>query len=189
MARLIANDRESYGWLSIALHWLMALGIVALFWLGLYMVDLGYYDSWYNRAPRLHESIGLLLGFFLVIRFVARLANPPPRPLDQQQALVQLAIAVHWLFYLLIFAIITSGYLVSSAGGASVGLFDYFSLPPLLDLPQQEDIAGIWHRRLAWVIVLLAVVHSLAALKHHFIDRDRSLLRILGIRKNNRRPT
>ena len=50
----------------------------------------------------------------------------------------------------------------------------------LTGLPQQEDIAGLIHEYLAWALVIFAALHALAALKHHFVDRDATLVRMFG---------
>lgn len=178
---MLANDRDNYGWLSICLHWLMAVGIAALFALGLIMVDLDYYSPWYIRAPHIHESIGLVFAAMLILRILARLLNPPPPPLASLSPTERaLATCMHWLFYLLMIAIAASGYLISTAGGAEVAVFDWFTLPGLaFGLDQQEDIAGLWHRWIAWSLIVLSALHAMAAIKHHVIDRDRTLKRIL----------
>ena len=62
---MIRNTRQNYGWLAIALHWLMALVIVGLFGLGFYMVELTYYDPLYKRLPDIHKSIGILLAILV----------------------------------------------------------------------------------------------------------------------------
>ena len=62
----ITNHSNGYGLIAILFHWLMALLIPGLFALGWYMVDLSYYDSWYQTAPHWHKSIGILLLVFLV---------------------------------------------------------------------------------------------------------------------------
>ena len=178
---MLANDRDNYGWLSICLHWLMAAGIAGLFALGLIMVDLDYYSPWYNRAPHIHESIGLLLAAVLTLRLLARLLNPPPPPLASlSNTQRSLAKAMHWLFYLLMITIAASGYLISTAGSAEVAVFNWFTVPGLaIGIEQQEDIAGLWHRWIAWSLILLSALHAMAAIKHHVIDRDRTLKRIL----------
>ena len=61
------NTRQHYGWLAISLHWISAITIISLFALGFWMVDLGYYDSWYKTGPALHKSIGI--SFFLLMLF------------------------------------------------------------------------------------------------------------------------
>ncbi|MEW8153658.1 MAG: cytochrome b/b6 domain-containing protein, partial [Candidatus Thiodiazotropha endolucinida] len=89
---------------------------------------------------------------------------------------------VHWLFYLLILIVMISGYLITTADGRSLEVFDWFEIPATLSgIDGQEDIAGKIHLYLAWGIVLLSLLHTLAALKHHFFDHDRSLKRMLGI--------
>jgi cytochrome b561 len=177
------NSKSTYGWFSIGLHWLMAAGVFGLFILGFLMVDLDYYSPWYNRAPHIHEGLGMLFAALLILRLVARWINPPPGPLGSLSALESAsARAVHRLFYVLMFAIVVSGYLVSSAGDRAVPVFDWFSVPALsLPIAQQEDIAGKWHRWIGWSLMIVGGLHGLAAIKHHLIDRDRTLRRILGL--------
>ena len=66
----LRNDSQRFGLITIMLHWLVAMTVVSLFALGLYMVDLTYYDDWYRSAPHLHRSVGILL--FLVMTFRVR---------------------------------------------------------------------------------------------------------------------
>ena len=66
----IRNDRTRYGWLSIGLHWLVAATVIGLFALGLWMVDLGYYDPWYRTGPDIHRSIGILLFAVMLVRLL-----------------------------------------------------------------------------------------------------------------------
>ncbi|MNR57354.1 hypothetical protein D3C85_1781150 [compost metagenome] len=74
-----------------------------------------------------------------------------------------------------------SGYLISTAEGVAIDVFGWFSVPATLSgLPEQADVAGVIHFYLAWSLVVLAVLHALAALKHHFLDRDPTLTRMLG---------
>ncbi len=178
------NSESDYGWLGITLHWLMAVAIVGLFLLGYFMVDLDYYSPWYNRAPHLHESLGVLFAGLLVIRLAARGLNPPPPPLSSLSAPErQTARAVHWLFYVLMFAIVATGYAISSAGDRAFPVFDWFSVPAVpLPMEQQEDIAGKWHRWIGWSLIIVGTLHGLAAIKHHFVDRDRTLRRIIGLK-------
>src|SRR3569833_4795641 len=75
-AMLIRDTSEGYGLVSRLFHWLMALAIVAMFALGLWMVGLDYYSPYYNSAPDVHRSIGMILLFALIVRWLWRLANP-----------------------------------------------------------------------------------------------------------------
>ena len=87
----------------------------------------------------------------------------------------------HGLLYLGLFGVMISGYLISTADGRGIGVFGWFEVPALISgLPEQEDVAGLIHKYLAWGLVIFAVIHALAALKHHFIDRDATLVRMFG---------
>lgn len=180
---LLRNSPGRYGWLSIFLHWSMALVIYAMFALGLWMVGLSYYDTWYHNAPEIHKSIGVILMLVLIIRLTWRVVSPPPKPLSSYSPLVRItAVLAHGLLYGLLIAILFSGYLISTADGKPVPVFGWFSLPAVLTgAGEQADLAGDIHLWLAWSIVILSVLHGLAALKHHFIDRDITLKRMLGL--------
>ena len=51
------NSDQAYGIIAIALHWLVAVAVLGLFGLGLWMVDLTYYDTWYRTAPSIHKGL------------------------------------------------------------------------------------------------------------------------------------
>ncbi|MCQ4348273.1 cytochrome b [Pseudomonas stutzeri] len=176
------NSARRYGLVSIFLHWGVALAVFGLFGLGLWMVGLNYYSPWYRTAPDIHKGIGILLFAVMLLRVLWRWISPPPPPLDSYGALTRRGAAlVHVLLYLGLFALMLSGYLISTADGRPISVFGWFSVPATLSgLPRQEDIAGAVHYWLAWGLVGLAVLHALAAFKHHFIDRDATLSRMLG---------
>ena len=178
------NSSQHFGLFSILLHWLMALSIYAMFALGLWMVGLGYYDSWYRSAPEIHKGIGVLLFAALMLRLGWRLYSPPPSPLAHYSPQMRRAAsAAHWLLYLLLLTLLVSGYLISTADGKPLSVFGWFHLPALLSQAGlQADLAGDVHLWLAWSLVLISALHALAALKHHFIDRDMTLKRMLGYR-------
>jgi len=175
------NTNDGYGWISIVVHWLAAVAIVGLFALGLWMTDLGYGHPWYNRAPALHEAIGMLALALIVFRLVWRLgtvtpALEPAMPRWERIA----ALAAHWLMYALMLAVVVSGYLISTAGGEPVSVFGWFDVPAAVyGYERQADVAGWVHYYSAWALVLLALGHTLAALKHHFVNRDATLVRML----------
>ncbi|WP_034914022.1 MULTISPECIES: cytochrome b [Erwinia] len=181
---LLKNTTRRYGHISVLLHWGMALFIYGMFALGLWMVTLGYYDSWYHPAPELHKSIGITLFAIMIFRTVWRFLSPPPKPLSSYSALTRVsAVTVHILLYGILFALFISGYLISTADGQPVEVFGLFSVPATFQgLAEQADVAGEVHLWLAWSVVILSVLHGLAALKHHFIDRDVTLKRMLGSR-------
>jgi cytochrome b561 len=178
----LRNSQQGYGWLAIVLHWLVAVAVIGLFSLGFWMVELSYYDDWYRRAPDIHRSIGVLLFAVVVLRLVWRWVNPSPRPLPNHKRWeVVSAHLAHLLLYVLMFVAMISGYLITTADGSSIRVFGWFEVPSVTgQIKGMEDVAGTFHYRATWALVALAGVHALAALKHHLIDRDDTLRRMLG---------
>ncbi|WP_299734316.1 cytochrome b [uncultured Endozoicomonas sp.] len=178
MAQL-KNNNEGYGWISIAFHWLMGLTIFGLFGLGLYMVELTYYDAWYKGSLDLHKGIGILLAMAWVARLVWKLLNPAPKPLGNKAWEHKVAHLVHGVLYLFMLSLFVSGYLISTADGRSIDVFGVFEVPASLMMDNQEDIAGMIHWWLALSLMVLVGLHAAAAIKHHVIDKDRTLMRML----------
>jgi cytochrome b561 len=156
----------------------MALAIPAMFVLGLWMRSLDYYSPYYKSAPDFHKSIGLVLLVLLVFRFIWRQFNVEPDSSHLSPFERFASIVVHLGLYGLLLALFVSGYLISTADGRPIEIFGVISVPATLQLPHQEDIAGEVHKWLAYVVIGLSAAHALAALKHHFINRDRTLGRM-----------
>ena len=161
------NTARGYGAVAIGLHWLMAVLVLILYPLGLWMVGLDYTHPWYQRAPDLHRTLGVLMALLLPLRLVWRLANPQP-----------LVEGGPWERRLALLAV--SGYLISTADGHPLPLLGGLEIPaPGEGFENQEDLAGEIHKWLAHVLMGLVVLHSAAALKHHLVDRDSTLRRML----------
>jgi cytochrome b561 len=175
----LKNTASAYGWLAIALHWLMAAAIGFMFGLGLYMVELSYYDAWYRGALDLHKSVGICLLFVWLLRLFWRMVNEKPDPIGR--AMEQKAAHwVHLLLYLIPLALMVSGYLISTADGRAIEVFAQFQIPALpWSIEQQEDLAGEVHESLAWILMGLVALHALAAVKHQLIDKDATLMRMI----------
>jgi len=180
---LLRNTTAAYGWISIILHWLMAVVVLGMFALGVYMVTLNYTDDWYKSAPYIHQSVGLLLLFLFSFRLFWRVSNPLPIIFGSSIEKL-LALWVHRTHYFFIFSILLSGYLIVTAGGRGIALFTWFEMPALFPIEKgREDLAGFVHMVLAWGFMAFIGLHATAALKHHFVDKDRTLLRMLGTKK------
>jgi cytochrome b561 len=178
---ILKNTKQSYGLVSILMHWIMAVLIIGLFVLGEYMVDLDYYSKWYNTAPWWHKSIGLAVFILLFIRIIWMFIGEHPAPLNSYKSWeIKLAKLTHYSFYILLFIISISGYLTSTAKGASIEFFNWFDVPAISSFSkQQADIAGEIHEIAAYVMTFLFLLHVCATFKHHFIDRDVTLMRML----------
>lgn len=176
---MLNNTLSSYGWVSILLHWLSAIVVIGLFAVGFWMVDLNYYSEWYRTAPMYHKSVGILFVAVIIFRVVWRLRQTHPVALGSETE-NRLASAAHGLLYLLLFSLFISGYLISTADGRGIDVFNWFAVPSLGELIEdQEDIAGLVHEWLAYSLIGLALLHAVAALKHHFVNKDETLKRIL----------
>ncbi len=178
----LRNTSSRYGWVSIFMHWGVALAVFGLFALGLWMVGLDYYSTWRKDAPDLHKSIGLVLLAVMVLRVLWRFISPPPPVLESYNRMTRISAKFgHSFLYLSLFAVMIAGYLISTADGVGIPVFGLFEVPALISgLPDQADTAGVIHLYLAWALVIFSGLHALAALKHHFIDRDATLMRMLG---------
>lgn len=180
---MIGNTYDRFGAVAILLHWLIALVVIGLFAFGLYMTGLSYYDPLYNTLPALHKSIGGIAALLILLRIVWSLTSPSPAPAAGVKAWEQrVANIVHRSLNLLLLAIVVSGYLIATADGRPVEVFGWFEIPATVTpIDNQEELAGKVHYLLAMTMIGLAALHALAALKHHFIDRDATLRRMLGV--------
>jgi cytochrome b561 len=177
---MLKDSRSGYGLLSIAIHWISAVLILFLFGLGIYMVDLSYYDDWYHKGPELHISLGLVVLLLMLVRIVWRIINPTPEELSAKRTQNLAAKLVKLGLYAFVFIVLISGYLITTAEGQPASMFNLIKFPVLTELSSQNvDLAGEIHEYLAWGIVILVVLHVAGALLHHFVVRDRTLVRML----------
>ncbi|MCI0510599.1 cytochrome b561 [Chromohalobacter marismortui] len=172
------NTLHGWGIASIVMHWLSALIVVGLFALGWWMTGLGYYDYWYQLAPWWHKSFGMLLLGLTLLRVAWRLSQSTPLAQGARWER-RAAHAGHVLLYVLLLTVMVSGYLISTAEGQGISVFGVFEVPALIvGLPHQATLAGDVHWYAAWALIVLAVGHTLAALKHHLLDRRDTLRRM-----------
>lgn len=180
---MLTNTRTGWGLVSIVLHWLSAVAVVGLFILGWWMTGLGYYDSWYNIGPWWHRSVGMLLLFATLLRIIWRLVQPTP--MSYGQRLERLAAELgHIVLYALLMGVLVSGYLISTAEGDPISVFGWFQIPAsITGLPDQATLAGKIHWYGAIALMVLSGGHALAAIKHHWIDRNDTLTRMFAPRR------
>ena len=177
---MLKNTNENFGWLHIVIHWISALAVFGLFGVGIWMVDLNYYSEWYRTAPDLHKSVGLTLLALTIFRLIWIALSPSPKSLSNNQLEKAGAKAGHIALYVLLIAIMVSGYLISTADGRGIEWFGLFEVPGLGEFVEnQEDIAGLIHEWLAYGLMGVVLIHALAAFKHHFINKDKTLVRML----------
>ncbi|MNO93627.1 hypothetical protein D3C76_852300 [compost metagenome] len=168
---------------AIGLHWLMALGLIGTFALGYYMPDLALSPT-KLKLYSWHKWAGVTLFFLVLMRLAWRLGHRPPALPASMPVVLQLTShALHWLLYALMIAIPLSGWLMSSALGFQTVWFGVVPLPDLLVKDKAMGDALIQlHEALNFTLLGLVIVHTGAALKHHLIDHDDVLTRILPTR-------
>ncbi|WP_430391320.1 cytochrome b [Dyella sp. 20L07] len=179
---LRSNDRQ---WGSVAkfFHWITALAILGNGVFGLLM-DLASSPMQKINWLALHKSIGLTVLALLLLRLLWRAADRRPRedPAPRWQQLA--AHAVHGVLYLLIAALPLSGWWFNSVTGKPLQFFKLFNLPALSAAnPDLRHLSHSIHENLFWFLVIVLVLHVGGALKHHLIDRDNTLLRMLPFRR------
>lgn len=174
----IRDTSRGYGIVSRLFHWLMAAAIFGMFALGVWMVTLDYYSPYYNAAPNIHRSVGILLLIALLARWLWRATNPKPELGELSPLEKKLSYTVHWGFYVLLLALSISGYLISTPDGQPIDVFGWFEVPSMIKMPGLESKAGYVHRVIAYIVIAFAIVHTLAALKHHYVDKSRILSRM-----------
>ncbi|MEE2024812.1 cytochrome b [Alkalimonas mucilaginosa] len=173
------NKPQSYPLAMRVMHWLMAALVLCLLFAGLTMVkSLG---PWQQQLLAWHKAMGLIALLAIVVRLIIRLRSEKPTLPASVPNMQQLAAKLTQLgFYLLLFVMPLSGYLMQNAAGRPLSLFG-LPLPSLL----HTDLAlyGLFREIHGWaalLLVLLIVVHSCAALYHGLIKRDgvfRSMVR------------
>jgi cytochrome b561 len=159
----------------------MALLLVGMVAFGLYMTDLPL-GLRKVKLYAVHKSFGILILGLAVLRLLWRLrVRRPPEvamPAWQSRAAAATALAL----YALMFLIPLSGWLFNSAAGFPLRWFGLVNLPHLVAASATlKPIARDLHETLAWTLIALVAVHAAAALKHHLIDRDRTLYAMLPV--------
>jgi cytochrome b561 len=186
-------SRESparYGAVAQTFHWLIATLVVIQFILANMQEDLPIGVHKLALLAR-HKSFGMTVLMLAVLRLLWRLKNPPPElPSGMTVLERRLAQATHAAFYVLLFAMPLTGWLMSSAKNYSVSWFGLFTWPNLIAKNETAfELLRSTHDILSGVLLTIAVLHVLAALKHHFWHRDDVLLRMLPFAKlRNAKP-
>ncbi len=171
---------DQYTRTAIALHWIIALLIFVAFPLGLYMHDLPLSPT-KLKLFSYHKWIGVTVFILALVRISWRgIHHPPPLPASLPSWERFFAQSVHYLLYLLILAIPMSGWLMSSAKGIQTV---YLGILPLPDLVPKDKVLGDAllevHESLNYTMLALVVAHVAGAFKHHFMDHDDIMARML----------
>jgi cytochrome b561 len=164
---------------AVSLHWLIAGLIISAFALGWVMTDLAI-TPLKVRMFNWHKWVGMTILGLAALRALWRLTHPAP-PLLPMPAWQRIsAHALHGLLYAMMFALPLSGWAYSNATGYPIVYLGLWRLPDLVmkDKALAAQLVQV-HHTLGWVLLATVVIHVAAALKHHFVDRDETLKRML----------
>jgi len=178
------NTPTRYSAVAQAFHWIIAALIVTQFVLAYTADDLPLGVHKLALLAR-HKSFGMTILMLAVLRLLWRLRNPAPAlPAGMTPLERLLARATHFAFYVLLFAMPLTGWMMSSAKNYSVSWFGVFTWPNLIGKNENAfELLRSTHHVLSYMLFAIAVLHILAALKHHFWDKDDVLLRMLPLNR------
>ncbi|TPG08397.1 cytochrome b [Rhodanobacter glycinis] len=165
------------------LHWLMALLIVAMLFIGVGMVaSVSERHEW---LLAIHKPLGIAILLLAIVRLAVRLRHPPPPLPADLPALQKLAaLTSHWLLYALMLAMPLIGWAMLSAGGYPVMLGSSLRLPPIFPVsPVAFAVLRHLHGWFAMLLFLTFLAHMAAALYHGLIRRDGVLSSMLRGRR------
>jgi cytochrome b561 len=176
----IKNTENRFGFVAKFLHWFMALLIIGMVCAGLYMTDLPI-GALKLKLYGWHKEFGILVLMLAMIRIVWRIGKITPLLPGTMPVWEKLAANLsHWAFYGFMFALPMSGWAMTSAAGLPPSFFGLFVLPSLIPANQdQMHLLQTVHQWLAYGLIATFFVHVGAALKHHFIEKDDILRRML----------
>ncbi len=166
------------------LHWLVAGMVVVQFILAKLADAAGDADSAVRELALLanHKSVGITILALVIARLVWRRKNPPPAlPATMPQWQMTASHVSHWSLYVLLFAMPVTGWLMSSASAYSVSWFNLFQLPDFVAPdPALKDVFEGAHEFIGKLLILVAAIHIIAAIKHAVIDKDGVLQRMIS---------
>lgn len=176
---IFKNTKNRFGMITIVLHWLMAAMMAGLTIIGLWMVRIPI-SVQKLQLYGWHKEWGILVLMLVIVRLAWRIRNITPA-LDAIPAWEELAArTVHWAFYFFMFALPITGWLITSSADLPVSFFGLFIFPNLISGNEANRLLfSNIHEWLGYALIATFCMHTGAALKHHFINQDNILRRML----------
>jgi cytochrome b561 len=176
---MLMNTHEQFGVVSRLLHWVI-FALVAGMILGGMLLNILPVGGVRSFVISVHKSAGALILILMLVRLAWRNINPAPKPLGSNPLFNYAAHLLHIVLYILLIVQPLSGILMSQAYGHPVGVFGWFTLPRLVwHSPSLGAFFSEVHATAATILAIAIFVHAGAALKHHHVDGDRTLMRML----------
>lgn len=176
------NSREAYGFITIALHWIAAIGILVMFAIGLRADALGEAGDRAGRGEAMgwHVGIGSVLALILIARIVQHYTQKQPVDAPQPRFLNLIANLNHHLLLLAILILVISGPLTIWTAGRPINFAGVLPLPsPFERSEDAHEFFEEMHALGRYMLYVLIPLHLLGVIKHVFIDKDGVLMRML----------
>lgn len=175
------KDGLHYGLVSRLNHWLVAVVFIGMLCFGFFLSYGGLTPEVRRALMPVHKSIGTLFLVYASWRVLWRLIQGFPKDISATPPWQHcLARVVHWLLLISVVSMPLSGVVMSLYGGRSIDVFGWFTLPAQAKTHLVSRLAHEIHEIAPLFIVALVLLHISAALKHHFLDKDNTLRRMLG---------
>lgn len=189
------DSRHKLSRTTVALHWIVGIAIIGTWAVGYYMSSTRTRSLW-----PWHKSVGIVLLAFIVVRVALRIRNGWLQPVGAYSRIEQrLAKVVHWALVVAMLVMPLSGMVSSYAGGFDISVFGWTVIPEnrpstavdpgstrrpkvIPRSPALHDFLGELHTVVAWFLAAGVLLHVVGALKHHFVDKDGTMRRMLGAR-------
>lgn len=184
----LRSDSRRWGAVTKTLHWIIALAVITLLCVGLWMIDLPI-SADKVRVYALHKSVGITVLALMLVRIAWRLNEKtrPELPFGMPGWERAAAWSSHLLLYAALIVMPLSGWLFNSAANFPLQWFGWLAIPGLTGPdPEIKAVARAVHHWTAYALIALLSLHVLAALKHHILDRDETLRRMLPGRNSRR---
>lgn len=179
----LKNSELNYGIVSRANHWLSAFIFIGLIAIGLYMTGLEKGED-KQALYALHKSMGIAIFGLMLLRLIWLKVSPNPQQISHNKFERILSHAVKGLLYLAMLGMPISGWIMSNSGGHEVAFFTIFVLPNIVGEHEMiHEITEFMHSTFGYLLIAIVLLHIAATLKHHFIYKDVTLLRMVGKNK------
>ena len=164
----MATQNTQYGRTAIALHWLIAVLLLAQFAFGWWLGDIPRNTPARGYFINLHKSTGIIIGLLIVLRLWWRVKHaPPPFPVTMVSWQKRLATASHQLMYVCMLLMPLSGYIASNFSRHGVKFFNFLTMPPWgPDIKLVYVIFNQIHKTTGLVLGALILLHVTVAMRH-----------------------
>lgn len=177
---MLKNSPERYGIVARSFHWILAILMISIAVAGIIMVGMEASPQKFQIYD-LHKALGIIVLTLAIARIAWKFMNVQPMEIVTHKRWEKiLSKIVHTFFYVAMVGMPMSGWAMSSAAGYPVSMFGLFDLPNLF--PENKEILDeikLVHKFFGYSLLAIIGLHMAGALKHHFIDKDATLRRML----------